>query len=109
MVKKEFVMFVNDNQIHVLGHTHRNVAIKYLMKRRRSLLMTKDPVKVENLYMNLPRQIKVKSKRISRAYDINWERIGTENFEGSRFPFTISEQADNGKSYMSTIKTPLPI
>jgi hypothetical protein len=92
MVKKEFIMVVNDSQIPVLGHTHRNVAVKYLMKRRRSLLMTKDPVKVENLYMSLPSQIMVKSKRVSRAYSINWERVGTENFEGSRFPFTISEQ-----------------
>ena len=85
-------MVVNDTQILVLGHTHRNVAIKYLMKRRRSLLMTRDPEKVENLYMSLPTQIMVKSKRVSHAYDINWERVGTENFEGSRFPFTISEQ-----------------
>lgn len=92
MAKKEFIMVVNDTQIPVLGHTHRNVAVKYLMKRRRSLLMTRDPSKVENLYSNLPKQIMIMSKRISRAYDINWERVGTENFEGSRFPFTISEQ-----------------
>lgn len=85
-------MVVKDIQIPVLGHNHRNVAVRYLMKRRRSLLMTKDPAKVESLYTNLPTQILVKSKRIERAYDINWERVGTENFEGSRFPFTISEQ-----------------
>ena len=29
MVKKEFIMVVNDTQIPVLGHTHRNVALKY--------------------------------------------------------------------------------
>ena len=92
MVKKEFIMVVDDTQIPVLGHTHRNVAVKYLMKRRRSLLMTKDPSKVENMYTSLPTQIMVRSKRVSHAYDINWERVGTENFEGSRFPFTISEQ-----------------
>ena len=46
MGKKEFIMVVNDTQIPVLGHTHRNVAVKYLMKRRRSLLMTRDPSKV---------------------------------------------------------------
>lgn len=85
-------MVVNDTQIPVMGHTHRNVAVKYLMKRRRSLLMTKDPAKVENLYTNLPTLIMVKSKRVCHAYEINWERVGTENFEGSRFPFTISEQ-----------------
>jgi hypothetical protein len=92
MVKKEFIMVVHDTQIPVLGHTHRNVAVRYLMKRRRSLLMTKDPAKAENLYTSLPSQIMVRSKKVSHAYDINWERVGTENFEGSRFPFTISEQ-----------------
>jgi hypothetical protein len=101
MVKKEFIMVVNDTQIPVLGHTHRNVAVKYLMKRRRSLLMTKDPVKVENMYTSLPTQIMVKSKRVSHAYDINWERVGTENFEGSRFPFTISEQV-----HLQTLRGP---
>lgn len=94
MGKKEFIMVVNDIQIPILGHTHRNVAVKYLMKRRRSLLMTRDPAKVESLYTNLPTQILVKSKRVIRTYDINWEKVGTENFEGSRFPFTICEQAD---------------
>jgi hypothetical protein len=92
MGKKEFIMVVNDTQIPVMGHTHRNVAVKYLMKRRRSLLMTKDPKKVENLYSSLPTQILVKSRRVNRVYGINWEKVGTENFEGSRFPFTISEQ-----------------
>ena len=85
-------MVVNDTQIPVLGHTHRNVAVKYLMKRRRSILMTRDPAKVENLYTCLPTNMMVKSKRICRSYEINWERVGTENFEGSRFPFTISER-----------------
>jgi hypothetical protein len=84
-------MVVDDSQIPVLGHNHRNVAVKYLMKRRRSLLMTKDPARIENLYASLPKQIMVKSKRVNRAYDINWERVGTDCFEGSRFPFTISE------------------
>ena len=92
MGKKEFIMVVNDTQIPVMGHTHRNVAVKYLMKRRRSLLMTKDPKKVENLYSSLPTQILVKSRRVNRVYGINWEKVGTENFEGSRFAFTISEQ-----------------
>ena len=85
-------MVVDNDDIPVLGHTHRNVAVKYLMKRRRSLLMTKDATKIENLYLSLPKEITVKSKRVNHVYSINWERVGTENFEGSRFPFTISEQ-----------------
>jgi hypothetical protein len=94
MVRKEFIMLVNNEQIPVLGHTHRNVAVRYLMKRRRSILMTKNPTKVEDLYLNLPSVITVMSKRVSRAYQINWERVGTKNFEGSRFPFTIAEQTE---------------
>ena len=103
MVKKEFIMVVNDTQIPVLGHTHRNVAVKYLMKRRRSILMTRDPAKVENLYTCLPTHMMVKSKRICRSYEINWERVGTENFEGSRFPFTISERVSSSGLNLTNI------
>jgi hypothetical protein len=91
MGRKEFIMLVDNEKIPVLGHTHRNVAIRYLMKRRRSLLMTRDHTKVEMLYADLPTHVKVMSKRVSREYDISWERVGTENFQGSRFPFSIDE------------------
>lgn len=91
MGRKEFIMLVDNEKIPVLGHTHRNVAIRYLMKRRRSLLMTRDRTKVEMLYADLPTHVKVMSKRVSREYDISWERVGTENFQGSRFPFSIDE------------------
>jgi hypothetical protein len=53
--------------------------------------MTKNPMKVEDLYLNLPSIITVMSKRVSRAYQVSWERVGTSNFEGSRYPFTIAE------------------
>jgi hypothetical protein len=43
------------------------------------------------LYADLPTHVKVMSKRVSREYDISWERVGTENFQGSRFPFSIDE------------------
>lgn len=73
------------------GHVHRNVAVKYLMKRRRSLLMTKSKEKVENLYSDLPQNIKIIGKQVTKSYKINWEREGTEEFAGSRFVFTIDE------------------
>lgn len=70
---------------------HKNVAVKYLMKRRRSLLMTKNPEKVEKLWTDLPKKIKIIGKQLTREYKINWERLGTEEFEGSRFVFTLDD------------------
>jgi hypothetical protein len=75
----------------VEGHTHKNVALKYLMKRRRSLLMTKDRNKVERLYSNLPQTVKVVGKHVTRSYAINWEKEGITDFQGSRFVFALQE------------------
>ena len=71
---------------------HRNVAVKYLMKRRRSLLMTRNPEKVEKLWSDLPNKINIIGKQVTRRYMINWERLGSEEFEGSRFAFTLEDQ-----------------
>jgi hypothetical protein len=76
---------------------HRNVAVKYLMKRRRSLLMTKNPEKVEKLFTDLPKTIKIIGKQLTREYKINWERMGTEEFEGSRFVFTLDDVEESTK------------
>ena len=70
---------------------HRNVAVKYLMKRRRSLLMTRNSEKVEKLWADLPKEIKIVGKQVIRGYKVNWERLGTEEFEGSRFAFTLED------------------
>ena len=70
---------------------HRNVAVKYLMKRRRSLLMTKSPEKVEKLWSDLPKNINIIGKQVTKRYIINWERLGSEEFEGSRFAFTLED------------------
>ena len=77
---------------------HRNVAVKYLMKRRRSLLMTKNPEKVEMLWKNLPRNIKIIGKQLTHEYKVNWERMGTEEFEGSRFVFTLDDIGDSSST-----------
>ena len=50
MGKRKFTIDLGDEKIEVEGHQHKNVAIKYLMKRRRSLLMTRDKEKVEKLF-----------------------------------------------------------
>ena len=49
MGKRKFTIDLGNEKIEVEGHQHKNVAIKYLMKRRRSLIMTKDKDKVEKL------------------------------------------------------------
>ncbi len=81
------------------GHAHKNVAVKYLMRRRRSLLGTRDPQKVDTLYSSLPTNIKIIGKQLTHEYKINWERVGSAEFEGSRFVFTMDEeQLQNGDS-----------
>ena len=91
MAKRQFTIDTGKEQIPVEGQVHKNVAVKYLMRRRRSLLMTKNPEKVEKLWSDLPNKIKIIGKQLTREYKINWERMGTEEFEGSRFVFTLDD------------------
>ena len=93
--KRQFTIETSNNeQIPVEGQVHRNVAVKYLMRRRRSLLMTKDPQKVEKLYSELPQSIKIIGKQLTRAYNINWEKEGIEEYQGSRFVFTLDDRSE---------------
>lgn len=89
MTKREFIIDNGKEKIQELGYLHKNVAVKYLMKRRRSLLMTKNLEKVESLFANLPRKISIIGKQITHDYEVNWERQGISEFEGSRFVFTL--------------------
>jgi len=91
MAKRKFVIDDGREKIPVEGYEHKNVAVKYLMKRRRSLLMTKDPKKVEELFAQLPSKITIIGKQITKTYGIKWERIGTEEFSGARFVFSMQE------------------
>ncbi len=91
LAKRQFTIDIGKEQIPVEGQVHRNVAVKYLMKRRRSLLMTKNPDKVEKLYGDLPKTIKIIGKQLTREYRVNWEREGSEEFPGSRFVFTLDD------------------
>jgi predicted NAD-dependent protein-ADP-ribosyltransferase YbiA (DUF1768 family) len=93
--KRQFTIETSNNeQIPVEGQVHRNVAVKYLMRKRRSLLMTKDPQKVEKLYSELPQSIKIIGKQVTRAYNINWEKEGIEEYQGSRFVFTLDDRSE---------------
>ncbi len=65
------------------------------MKRRRSVLMTKNPEKVEKLFSDLPKSIKIIGKQLTREYKVMWERVGTEEYEGSRFTFTLDDLGDS--------------
>ena len=91
MAKREFTIQIEGETLQTLGHLHKNVALKYLMKRRRSILMTKDKEKVEKLFAILPRSISVIGKNVTHNYSVNWEREGITDFEGSRFVFTLEE------------------
>ena len=89
MTKREFIIDNGNEKIQEFGYLHKNVAVKYLMKRRRSLLMTKNLEKVESLFSQLPRKICIIGKQITHNYEVNWERQGVTEFEGSRFVFTL--------------------
>jgi hypothetical protein len=89
--KRNFVIDTGSEQIQVEGYEHKSVATKYLMKRRRSLLVTKDKEKVERLFQDLPRSITVRGGQKDKTFRVNWERVGTTEFEGARFTFTLEE------------------
>jgi len=91
MAKRAFTIDTGKEQIQVEGHEHKNVAVKYLMKRRRSLLSTKDPAKVERMYEELPKEIKIIGKQVTKGYRVAWEKKGTGEFVGARFTFEMTE------------------
>lgn len=98
MAKRQFTIDTGKEQIAVEGQVHRNVAVKYLMKRRRSLLMTKNSEKVEKLWQELPKRIKIIGKQVTKEYTVKWERLGREEFQGSRFAFTLEDQDQQSRS-----------
>lgn len=91
MAKRAFTIDTGKEKIEVEGHAHQNVAVKYLMKRRRSLLMTKDPAKVEKLFSEVPKKVSIIGANVTKTYKVAWERVGTGEFPGARFTFTLEE------------------
>jgi hypothetical protein len=62
--------------------------------------MTKSPEKVEKLWLDLPKNINIIGKQVTKRYTINWERLGSEEFEGSRFAFTLEDlESDEAIEY----------
>ena len=105
MAKRQFTIDTGKEQIPVEGQVHRNVAVKYLMKRRRSLLMTKNSEKVEELWQDLPSTIKIIGKQVTKEYRVKWERLGREEFEGSRFAFTLEDQGERSNNNDGSFST----
>jgi predicted NAD-dependent protein-ADP-ribosyltransferase YbiA (DUF1768 family) len=91
MAKRGFTIDTGKEKIEVEGHAHQNVAVKYLMKRRRSLLFTKDPVKVEKLFSEVPNKISIIGANVTKTYRVTWEKVGTGEFPGARYTFTLEE------------------
>ena len=90
--KRQFKIDNGIETISVEGHTHKNVAVRYLMKRRRSILGTRDPIKIDVLYSKLPTNIRIIGKQLTHEYKVNWERIGSSEYQGSRFVFTMDDR-----------------
>jgi len=86
MAKRGFTIDTGKEKIEVEGHAHQNVAVKYLMKRRRSLIFTKDPAKVEKLFSEVPTEISIIGANVTKRYKVNWERVGTGEFPGPGLP-----------------------
>jgi len=91
MVKRTFTVDTGKEKIEVEGTDYQKVAVKYLMKRRRSLLFTKDPAKVEKLWEDLPKQVKIIGAQLTKTYGVEWEKVGTKEFAGARFTFELTE------------------
>ncbi|TMP96522.1 MAG: hypothetical protein E6K99_09975 [Thaumarchaeota archaeon] len=66
MAKRGFTIDTGSEKIDVEGHEHKNVAVKYLMKR---------------------------GKQVSKDYDVKWEKVSTGEFAGAKFTFTLEEAA----------------
>ena len=91
MAKRTFTVDTGKEKIEVEGTDYQKVAVKYLMKRRRSLLFTKDPVKVEKLWEDLPKLVKIIGAQLTKTYGVEWEKVGTKEFAGARFTFELTE------------------
>ena len=91
MAKRAFTIDIGTEKIPVEGHAHLNVAVKYLMKRRRSIIFTKDPAKKEKLFSDVPKKISIIGANITKTYNVAWERVSTGEFAGAKFTFTLDE------------------
>ena len=91
MGKRKFMLDFGTEKVEVEGYDPQKALIKYLMKKRRSLLMTKDKEKVERLWKAVPSEATVSSARSVKKYRIIWKEKGEGEFEGARYVFYLEE------------------
>lgn len=53
--------------------------------------MTKYSEKVEKLWADQQKKIKIIGKQVTREHRVNLKRLGSEEFEDSRFVFTLED------------------
>jgi hypothetical protein len=89
----EFSIKTDKALVHVEGRTHESSLTAYLMKRRRSLLSTRDPARADLFFSDLPKKATVSGGGASKAYRVKWEKIGgrKSRFPGARFVFSVEE------------------
>ena len=60
---------------------------------------------MDTLYSSLPSNIKIIGKQLTHEYKINWERVGSAEFEGSRFVFTMDEEQVQNRDNIHNVPT----
>lgn len=91
MAKRKFIIDLDGEKVEVEGYDPKKALIRYLMKKRRSMLMTKDKEKVEKMWEKVPSNASVSGARSEKRYKINWKRQGEGELAGARFVFELQE------------------
>lgn len=89
--KRNFVIDFGVEKVKLEGQDPEKTLVRYLMKKRKILLFTRNPAKAEEMFGKMPTHADVTSLRIRKSYDIKWEKVGTGEFRGARFAFKLEE------------------
>lgn len=86
-----FTIKLGDETTQAVGFTHESALTAYLLRRRRSLLSARDPLKADKLFAILPKKAVVSGGGTSKSYRVKWERVGgrKSRFPGARFVFSV--------------------
>ncbi|MEM4102392.1 MAG: hypothetical protein QXN78_03190, partial [Conexivisphaerales archaeon] len=84
MVKRKFIIDLDGEKVEIEGYDPKKALIRYLMKKRRSMLMTKDKEKVEKMWEKVPSNASVSGARSEKNYKITWKRLGEGELAGAR-------------------------
>ncbi len=92
VAKRKFLIDLGSEKVEVEGYDPRKALIKYLMKRRRSMLMTKDEEKLKRLWDGAPKSARVQGARLEKRYRITWKLKGEGELAGARYVFEVQEE-----------------